>query len=138
MLLLFFELHFLKQFLLHLLHFVAVLRHFWLYLLVKLLPKFLAKEKNLWVQRNNTFTFFNSRVQFIIYSVSNNYCWLFWSVNQTSMTWNSKSNVFEKLKFVGKSCSNRPIDYLKQMCLRILNFVDNQYLQCYNRLVLLL
>ena len=41
-----------------------------------------------------------TRVKFIMSSISNG--WLFWSVNHTSMTWNSELNVFKGITFVGE------------------------------------
>ena len=39
-------------------------------------------------------------------SISNG--WLFWSVNHTSMAWNSELDIFKKIKFVGEIFSNWP------------------------------
>ena len=53
-------------------------------------------------------------------------CWLFRSVNHTSMSWNSELNVFKKndsLKFL----INYQTVYLERACTRLLNLVDNYY-----------
>ena len=34
--------------------------------------------------------------------------WLFWSVNHTSMVWNSELNVFKGIKFVGPISNKLP------------------------------
>ena len=40
-----------------------------------------------------------TKIKFVLSSVSNG--WLFWSVNYTSMVWNSELNVFKGIKLVG-------------------------------------
>ena len=40
-----------------------------------------------------------TKIKFVLSSVSNG--WLFWSVNHTSMVWNSELNVFKGIKLVG-------------------------------------
>ena len=40
-----------------------------------------------------------TKIKFALSSVSNG--WLFWSVNHTSMVWNSELNVFKGIKLVG-------------------------------------
>ena len=47
-----------------------------------------------------------SRVKFILSSIPNG--WLFWSVNHTSMAWNSELNVSKEIKFVGKIFNKLP------------------------------
>ena len=89
---------------------LALSRRFWLYLLLKFLPMFLAKDKNqypftyilslgsieylVFIQWNCVLWMFYliTKVKFILSSISNG--WLFWSVNHTSMSWNSDLNVF--------------------------------------------
>ena len=41
-----------------------------------------------------------TKVEFILSSISNG--WLFWSVNHTSMAWNSELNAFGKIWFFGE------------------------------------
>ena len=43
--------------------------------------------------------FLITKIKFVLSSVSNG--WLFWSVNHTSMVWNSELNVFKGIKLVG-------------------------------------
>ena len=47
-----------------------------------------------------------TKVKFILSSISNG--WLFWSVNHTSMVWNSELNVFKGIKFVGAISNKLP------------------------------
>ena len=49
-----------------------------------------------------------TKVEFILSSVSNG--WLFWSVNHTSMAWNSELNVFGKIWFFGEIFNELPND----------------------------
>ena len=39
-------------------------------------------------------------------SISNG--WLYWSVNHTSVAWNSESNVFKMIRFFGEICNGLP------------------------------
>ena len=69
-------------------------------------------------------------------SISND--WLFWSVNHTSMAWNSELNVFEKIwAFLWKFLIDYQMVYLEQMYTKLLNVFDNHYWQCYDELILL-
>ena len=65
------------------------------------------------------------KVKFIISSIPNG--WLFWSVNHTSMSWNSGLNVFKKIWFIRKISNKLPNGYLEQIYTRLSNFVDNHY-----------
>ena len=47
-----------------------------------------------------------TRAEFILSTISNGS--LFWSVNHTSMTWNSELNVFKVIKFVGEISNKLP------------------------------
>ena len=47
-----------------------------------------------------------TRVKFILSSISNG--WLFWSVNHTSMSWNSELNVFKIIWFVAEIPNKLP------------------------------
>ena len=47
-----------------------------------------------------------TKVEFILLSVSNGR--LFWSVNHTSVAWNSALNVFKGIKFVGEISDKLP------------------------------
>ena len=49
-----------------------------------------------------------TKVEFIPSSISNG--WLFWSVNHTSMAWNSELNVFGKIWFFGEIFNELPND----------------------------
>ena len=44
--------------------------------------------------------------KFILPSISND--WLFWSVNHTSLVWDSELNVFKGIKFVGAISNKLP------------------------------
>ena len=47
-----------------------------------------------------------SRVKLTLSFISNG--WLFWSVNHTSMAWNSELNVSKGIKFVGEIFNKLP------------------------------
>ena len=50
--------------------------------------------------------YLNTKVKFILSSISND--WLFWSVDHTSMAWNSELNVFKKVWFFGEISNKLP------------------------------
>ena len=59
-----------------------------------------------------------TKVKLILSSISHG--WLFWSVNQTWMSWNSELNVVKKKKwFVGDISNNYQTVYLEQKCTRL-------------------
>ena len=47
-----------------------------------------------------------TKVKFNLSSISNG--WLFWSVNHTSISWNSELKIFEKIWFVGEISNKLP------------------------------
>ena len=47
-----------------------------------------------------------TKVKFTLSSIANG--WLFWSVNQTSMPWNSELSVFKNRWFVGEISDKLP------------------------------
>ena len=77
-----------------------------------------------------------TKIKFFLSSISNG--WLFWSVNHTSMAWNSELNVFKKIWFAGDISNRLPNGLFEKKCIRLLNLVDNHYWQYYHELVLLL
>ena len=60
--------------------------------------------------------------------------WLFWSVNHTSMVWNSELNVFKKKWFFGEISNRLPNGLFGTNVYK--NFVDNHYWQYYNEQIL--
>ena len=89
---------------------------------------------------------------FILSSISSSL--EFWSVNHTSIYENSESNVFKNINVLGKISNNwlndlmhtndlimyaimDTNDLMEQMYTRFLSFVDNNYWQYYNVLILL-
>ena len=77
-----------------------------------------------------------TKVKFILSSISNG--WLFWSVNQTSMSWISELNVFKKIWFAEEISNRLPNGLFGTNVYKALKLVDNHYWQYYNELVLLL
>ena len=89
---------------------------------------------------------------FILSSISSSL--EFWSVNHTSIYENSESNVFKNINVLGKISNNwlndlmytndlimytimDTNDLMEQIYTRFLSFVDNNYWQYYNVLILL-
>ena len=61
-----------------------------------------------------------SRVKLTLSFISNG--WLFWSVNHTSMAWNSELNVSKGIKFVGKIFNKLPNGLLETNVCKTLEF----------------
>ena len=69
-----------------------------------------------------------TKVKLILSSISNGR--LFWSVNYTSVSWNSVFEMFlEKYDFSEKFLINYRTVYLEQKCTKLWNLADNHYLQ---------
>ena len=64
-----------------------------------------------------------TKVKFILAFISTG--WLFWSVNHTSMAWNSELNVFKGIQFVGEISNKLPNDLLLAILFSVLtiNFI---------------
>ena len=67
--------------------------------------------------------------------------WLFWSINHTSIAWNSELIVIKKAWISGEMSNRLPNGFerdLKQILERFPNLIDNHHWQCYNELLPLL